>query len=193
MEGEYIVVAGWPVQFFPAANPLVLEALEQDVEKMSRAFPRACSPPNTWRPSRFRPDAPRTKPACSNSSKPAHSMRRGFRTSWCVTGLPIRGGDLCDQRGPKEGHWRSAMPSRNSTFTFLTHPLPTGSPAFFDWRSLCPVAQTARRSCRVYKGLKRLTFNREIAGTPRTGVSLERLEPCEGKLSRTVLRGVRAG
>ena len=38
-----------------------------------------------------------------------------------------------------------------------------------------------------------LMFIREIAGTPRTGVSLERLEPCEGKLSRTVLRGVRAG
>ena len=32
-----------------------------------------------------------------------------------------------------------------------------------------------------------------IAGMPRTGASLERLEPCEGKLSRTVLRGARAG
>ena len=29
-----------------------------------------------------------------------------------------------------------------------------------------------------------------IAGTPHTGTSLERLEPCEGKLSRTVLRWV---
>jgi len=33
MDGEYIVVAGWPVQFLPAANPLVTEALEQAVEK----------------------------------------------------------------------------------------------------------------------------------------------------------------
>lgn len=33
MEGEYIVVAGWPVQFLPAANPLVEEALAQAVEK----------------------------------------------------------------------------------------------------------------------------------------------------------------
>jgi len=33
MEGEYIVVAGWPVQFLPAANPLVAEALEQAVER----------------------------------------------------------------------------------------------------------------------------------------------------------------
>jgi hypothetical protein len=33
MEGEYIVVAGWPVQFLPAAKPLVLEALDQAVER----------------------------------------------------------------------------------------------------------------------------------------------------------------
>ncbi len=31
------------------------------------------------------------------------------------------------------------------------------------------------------------------SGTLRTGMSLERLEPCEGKLSRTVLRGAWAG
>jgi len=33
MEGEYIVVAGWPVQFLPAANPLTVEALQQAVER----------------------------------------------------------------------------------------------------------------------------------------------------------------
>ncbi len=33
MEGQYIVVAGWPVQFLPAANPLVTEALAQALEK----------------------------------------------------------------------------------------------------------------------------------------------------------------
>ena len=33
MEGEYIVVAGWPVQFLPTATPLVMEALEQAVVK----------------------------------------------------------------------------------------------------------------------------------------------------------------
>ena len=33
-----------------------------------------------------------------------------------------------------------------------------------------------------------LTLVQPIAGMPRTGASLERLEPCEGKLSRTVLR-----
>ena len=33
MEGEYIVVAGWPVQFLPASTPLTTEALEQAVEK----------------------------------------------------------------------------------------------------------------------------------------------------------------
>lgn len=39
MEGEYIVVAGWPVQFLPAASPLVLEALDQAVEKNVAGVP----------------------------------------------------------------------------------------------------------------------------------------------------------
>ena len=33
MEGEYIVIAGWPVQFLPAATPLVEEALKKSVER----------------------------------------------------------------------------------------------------------------------------------------------------------------
>jgi hypothetical protein len=33
IEGEYIMLAGWPVQFLPAATPLVEEALAQAVEK----------------------------------------------------------------------------------------------------------------------------------------------------------------
>src|ERR1043165_3879881 len=32
MEGEYIIIAGWPVQFLPSASPLVTEALAQAVE-----------------------------------------------------------------------------------------------------------------------------------------------------------------
>ncbi len=33
MEGEYIVVAGWPVQFLPTGTPLVEEALKDSVVK----------------------------------------------------------------------------------------------------------------------------------------------------------------
>jgi hypothetical protein len=33
VQGEYIVISGWPVQFLPPANPLVEEALAQAVEK----------------------------------------------------------------------------------------------------------------------------------------------------------------
>ena len=33
MQGEYIVVAGWPVQFLPAGSPLVEEALKEAVER----------------------------------------------------------------------------------------------------------------------------------------------------------------
>ncbi len=32
MEGEYIVISGWPVQFLPPSNPLVEEALRDAVE-----------------------------------------------------------------------------------------------------------------------------------------------------------------
>jgi hypothetical protein len=39
MEGEYIVVAGWPVQFLPAAHPLTAEALEQAVERDVAGMP----------------------------------------------------------------------------------------------------------------------------------------------------------
>jgi len=32
MEGEYIVISGWPVQFLPASGPLLEEALDNAVE-----------------------------------------------------------------------------------------------------------------------------------------------------------------
>ena len=33
VQGEYIVVAGWPVQFLPPGTPLVEEALQESVER----------------------------------------------------------------------------------------------------------------------------------------------------------------
>jgi hypothetical protein len=33
MEGEYILIAGWPVQFLPPGTPLVEEGLQQSVER----------------------------------------------------------------------------------------------------------------------------------------------------------------
>jgi len=41
LEGEYIVIAGWPVQFLPSTGPLVEEALAQAV-KMSVEGTPAC-------------------------------------------------------------------------------------------------------------------------------------------------------
>jgi len=44
-EGEYIVIAGWPVQFLPPTGPLVEEALAQAVEKDVEGTPtRVFSP-----------------------------------------------------------------------------------------------------------------------------------------------------
>ena len=45
----------------------------------------------------------------------------------------------------------------------------------------------------IMRNLKMLKLNHEIAGASLAGMPLERLEPCEGKLSRTVPRGVWAG
>lgn len=39
MEGEYIVIGGWPVQFLPATGPLVEEALVQAVETDVEGIP----------------------------------------------------------------------------------------------------------------------------------------------------------
>ncbi len=39
MEGEYIVIGGWPVQFLPPTGPLVEEALSQAVETDVEGIP----------------------------------------------------------------------------------------------------------------------------------------------------------
>jgi len=69
IEGEYIVIAGWPVQFLPATSPLVEEALAQAVDKdvagmAARVFTADISPPL-----HSRQVAPRTKLACSSLLK----------------------------------------------------------------------------------------------------------------------------
>ncbi len=75
MQGEYVVIAGWPVQFLPAGNPLLDEALAGRLSTTWKELPSACSRRNTSLPSHSRLDAPRTRPACFNSSKPARWMR----------------------------------------------------------------------------------------------------------------------
>ena len=57
----------------------------------------------------------------------------------------------------------------------------------------CPAGELVKLFPQEYKGIKMLALFQTIAGMSRTGASLERLEPCEGKLSRTVLRGAWAG
>lgn len=39
MQGEYIVLAGWPVQFLPPGTPLVEEALRESVEREVEGTP----------------------------------------------------------------------------------------------------------------------------------------------------------
>src|SRR5436190_23945316 len=105
---------------------------------------------------------------------------------------------------PKPSCNRADMPTsiwsfvvRNSMEPFLLRK------ANDDRRPSIGASQTRHKDCRaarplismakVESGATRLSRRACSTGTPRTGVSLERLEPCEGKLSRTVLRGVWAG
>ena len=39
MEGEYIVISGWPVQFLPASGPLLEDALDNAVEVAVEGVP----------------------------------------------------------------------------------------------------------------------------------------------------------
>lgn len=44
MQGEYVVVAGWPVQFLPSGTPLAAEALQEAVERDVDGTPaRVCT------------------------------------------------------------------------------------------------------------------------------------------------------
>ena len=82
VQGEYIVVSGWPVQFLP---PPGRWEKRRSPRRLKRTWPEhlpAFSPPNILPPSRSRPDAPRTKPGCSSSSRPAYWIPPDFKPSW---------------------------------------------------------------------------------------------------------------
>src|ERR1022692_3358827 len=55
VQGEYIVISGWPVQFLPPTGPLVEEALRDAVTRDVEGTPARVSLPNTSPPSRCRP------------------------------------------------------------------------------------------------------------------------------------------
>jgi hypothetical protein len=60
---EHLLIAGVPVQFIPAYNALVKEALEQANPKPSARPRRACCGWSTCSPSCFKPTGPRTASA----------------------------------------------------------------------------------------------------------------------------------
>ena len=94
MDGEHIVIPGWPVQFLPPVSPLVEEALAQAVDRTSPERPPAFSPPNISPPSPSRPDAPRTRRGCCNSGNPARWTRCASGKSSPATTSCRRGKNL---------------------------------------------------------------------------------------------------
>jgi hypothetical protein len=71
MEGEYVVIAGWPVQFLPAPTPLVAEALTQAVEKDVAGTPARVFTAEHLAAIALQTDAPKINPACCSSLKRA--------------------------------------------------------------------------------------------------------------------------
>ena len=65
IEGEYVVISDWPVQFLLPANPLMEEALAQAVEMVVDGTPTLVFSAL----SRSRQDGPKTKRDCYSSLK----------------------------------------------------------------------------------------------------------------------------
>lgn len=81
MEGEYIVIGGWPVQFLPATSPLVAEALAQARETDVEGTPARVFAPEYLAATALQTGPPRTKRGYSNSSKPELSMQNASKAS----------------------------------------------------------------------------------------------------------------
>jgi hypothetical protein len=91
LEGEYIVIAGWPVKFLPPTSPLVEEALAEAVTVDVDTIPARVFTAEYLAAMLFKPAEPRIKLAFSNSSRPAPSRWRLSKASSPGTGWSIAG------------------------------------------------------------------------------------------------------
>jgi hypothetical protein len=120
----------------------------------------------------------------------------------------ISGAALGRPKKPKPGCNAADMPTsvRSSMARKQVEPPLPGKanderrPSLSASRSCCHMEHSVNGHRRVLpsclRGLRCVPVAHRIlsgSGSPRTGLALARLEPCEGKLSRTVLRGAWAG
>jgi hypothetical protein len=89
VEGEYLVIAGWPVQFLPPTGPLGEEALGQAIEVEVEGEPARVF--STSPRSRCSLGRGRTRRACFNSWNPACSTRMASSPSSPATASLISG------------------------------------------------------------------------------------------------------
>lgn len=92
-EGEYFIIADWPVQFLPPPTPLVEEALVEAVSFDIEGVPTRVFSAEHWPASRWNLAARKTKHGCYNSSKRASSTRLGWRPSSSDIICPKNGED----------------------------------------------------------------------------------------------------
>jgi hypothetical protein len=78
------VIAGWPVQFLPARDPLLQEALATAVEKDVDGTPARVFTAEHIAAIALDTVVPKTKPASFNLSRPASSISTGCTESLAV-------------------------------------------------------------------------------------------------------------
>jgi hypothetical protein len=91
MEGQHIVIAGWPVQFLPAGTPLLQEALEKAIERDLDGTPTRVFTAEHIAAIALETGGQKIKHACFNSSRPMRSIWTGCKKSsgamvWLVFG-----------------------------------------------------------------------------------------------------------
>lgn len=100
MKREYVMIAGWPVQFLPPTGPLIEEALAEATKADVEGLPARVFRAEHLAAIALQTGRQRTKRACCSSSRKAHSTRSASRTSSNATISLMPGRDLNDNSSP---------------------------------------------------------------------------------------------
>jgi hypothetical protein len=85
MKGEYVLIAGWPVQFLPPTGHSSRRRCSMPLKRTLTASLRGSSHPSISPQSPFRLAVPKTKRGCCSSSRKGRSTDSCSRRSFSVT------------------------------------------------------------------------------------------------------------
>jgi hypothetical protein len=116
-EGECVNIEGIPVQFLPAYNDLLVEALTEAREVFYEQTPTRVRAQNIWWPSPFRPDATRTVNACGCCVTKRDST--GITSQTCSPGTVWKGNRGMDKLDPEIARLINAKEQRRNKLATL--------------------------------------------------------------------------